>query len=504
MNVSIYAKNAAARFGNRTAFIVKEKRYTFQQFDECVDRLSTWLATRCARGARVCVMLGSGLPAVLLQFAIARAGLVRVPVNARYTAVELQTLVNDSGAEMVFYDSGTSTQANDAQSMLNSSERCQFVLAEDDGEEWRSAISAAIDVQLLHRNEPGDLASINYTSGTTANPKGVMLTHRHWLAVYRNLLIDRGLSENDLVAHVSPLSHAAGAYLEAWFLRGACHVIIDPTVDSLLDAIEKHGVTAVTCVPTFLTKLVASARLEKADCSSLRLISYGAEPISADTLKKCWDRFGPILWQNYGQTEAMITCAHLPPKDHLASDGSLRHGYIGRPYTFVEMVIRDTQTGEPVAPGQLGELTVRAEHVMAGYWKREAETTSTVRDGWLWTGDLAVQDASQLIRLVGRSKDMFICGGFNIYPAEVEQILTSHGLIVEAAVLPRPDPLWGEVPIAIVTVTTPDAPPQTEVFDGVFKPILGIKTPKIWTVISEMPKNNNGKIDKSLLKQRYC
>jgi acyl-CoA synthetase (AMP-forming)/AMP-acid ligase II len=502
VNISRAAKNAALRYKDRAAILSTDGQFTYAQFDELVDRLASALRKQAAAGSRVALMLTNGLPAVLLHFAIPRAGLVRVPINARYTAYELKKIVDHCAASLIFYDRHTEECVDQAKSQIESD--CVFVRTEADDRDWHACLSCDIDPDLLHQGGADDLATINYTSGTTGNPKGVMLSHRNWQAVYANLLIDRDLRGDDVVAHVGPLSHATGTYLEAWYLTGARNLIIEPTAEALCEAIEKYRVTAFTCVPTFLSKLVQHPRLNEIDCSSLRLIGYGAEAISANTLQKAWDRFGPILWQNYGQTEAMVTCVHLPPGDHVqdVNRKSLRQGYIGRPYTFVDIALRDVATGVPVADGQIGELTVRAEHVMKGYWNQPEETAKAVRDGWLWTGDLAIRDETGLIRLVGRSKDMLICGGFNIYPQEIETTLTSCEDVMQAAVVAQADATWGEIPVAFV-VLKEDCKHRGEELTALFKPILGIKTPKKWFVLDDFPKNINGKIDKKQLKNTY-
>jgi acyl-CoA synthetase (AMP-forming)/AMP-acid ligase II len=503
VNISRPAKNAALRYKDRVAILTHDAEFTYAQFDELVDRLASALRKRAAAGSRVALMLKNGLPAVLLHFAVPRAGLVRVPINARYTSFELTKIVDHCAASIVFYDRHTEECVDQAKPHVESD--CVFVRTEKDDSDWNACLSGEIDPDVLHQGGPDDLATINYTSGTTGNPKGVMLSHRNWKAVYANLLIDRDVRGDDVMAHVGPLSHATGTYLEAWYLRGARNLIIEPTADALCEAIEKYRVTAFTCVPTFLTKLIQHPGLNDIDCSSLRMIGYGAEAISANTLQKAWDRFGPILWQNYGQTEAMVTCVHLPPGDHVQDvngKSPLRQGYIGRAYTFVDVVLRDVVTGVPVADGQIGELTVRSEHVMKGYWNQPEETAKAVRDGWLWTGDLAIRDESGLIRLVGRSKDMLICGGFNIYPQEIETALTSCDEVVQAAVVSQADATWGEIPVAFVVLKENSECREDELTD-LFKPVLGIKTPKKWFILNDFPKNINGKIDKNLLKKTY-
>jgi acyl-CoA synthetase (AMP-forming)/AMP-acid ligase II len=231
----------------------------------------------------------------------------------------------------------------------------------------------------------------------------------------------------------------------------------------------------------------------------LRAIGYGAEPIPMNTLEKALDRFGRILTQNYGQTEAMMTVTLLEPEAHFRDDGKVRVGCIGRPYTFVEVSLRDPE-GRIVPDGEVGEITVRSEHVMPGYWNRPDETSKVLRDGWLWTGDLATRDDKGLIALAGRSKEMLISGGLNIYPQEVEAWLTSHPSVLEAAVVALPDPAWGEIAVAFVSLS-PTARADAAELRAHCKPILGMKTPKVFHISGLLPKNANGKIDKPALKK---
>jgi acyl-CoA synthetase (AMP-forming)/AMP-acid ligase II len=446
-------------------------------------------------------MMQNRAEAVMLQFALERASLVRVPINFRYTSHELSTLTTHCGATVLFHDAECA--ATIAAANLGRKVQCIQV----DDKDWEALISHPLVPELLHLATLDTLATINYTSGTTGNPKGVVLSHGNWAAVYRNMLVDRPLTRDDIVAYVGPLTHSSGSYLAPWYWRGACNIIVSPSTPAhLADIIEREKVTAFTCVPTFLTRFVAQADIEKRDFSSLRFIGYGAEAIPANTLERAWQIFGPILWQNYGQTEAMMTCAHLPPEDHVYQDddgnNKFRHGVIGRPYTFVEIVLRD-EKGSPVAPGEIGELTIRGEHVMQGYWEQPDLTADTVRDGWLWTGDLGVYDHNGLLRLVGRRKDMLICGGFNIYPSELESHLTALPGILEAAVIASPDKDWGEIAVAYV-VQTPNGQHTPDTLNTSLRPILGIKTPREWHLVPELPKTSNGKIDKRRLQQLHA
>ena len=501
MNLSLITAQAARLHGDRIAIVEGDRQWRYREFDALVDHLASGLAQRFPAGARIGVMMANAAEAVMLQFALERASLVRVPVNFRYTAHELSMLMTDCDAAAVFFDAACAAVAHSA-ALPPAVLRVQVG---DVRGEWPALLAAPVAPALLHRATPDTLATINYTSGTTGTPKGVMLSHGNWSAVYRNMLVDRDLRADDVVAYVGPLTHASGAYLAPWFWRGARHIIVTPpTPARLIDLIEQERITAFTCVPTFLTKMLAQPDIASRDLRSLRLVGYGAEPLPANTLARAWALLGPVLWQNYGQTEAMMTCVHLPPRDHVrpGADGrpALQHGLLGRPYTFVEVVLRQ-EDGTPVATGEVGELTVRAEHVMQGYWHRPDATAATLRDGWLWTGDLATADDEGLLRLVGRRKDMLICGGFNIYPGEIESMLSGVDGVREAAVVARPDPDWGEIPVAFV-VLAPDSRQDAASLAAALKPRLGIKTPKGWHLVPELPKNGNGKIDKRELAQR--
>lgn len=490
---------AARRHGSRIALRFGERTWTFTQFDDAVNRIASGLAKRLSPGDRVALFMANRAEYLLLQSAVERAGLVRVPVNARSTAHELGAIIADCQPGALFYDAAGAERAAEAsppglwRACVDSDEAV-------DGQGFVELAKTPGDARQLNRATLDDLASINYTSGTSGRPKGAMLTHRNWAALYRNMLIDRDIRGDDIIAHVGPLTHSSGTYFVPWFLRGGTSLVVEGgTVDGLLAAIARHKVTVFTCVPTVLTRIVNHPKLDGFDLSSLRMIGYGAEPIPRNTLEKALAKFGAVLVQNYGQTEAMMTCTTLPAAEHFAPGGDLRVGCIGRAYTFVEIALR-APDGTPVAPGEIGELTVRSDHVMRGYWNLPEETAKVLRDGFLWTGDLARMDETGLITLAGRSKEMLISGGHNIYPQEVEAALTSCPGVMEAAVLGTPDPDWGEIAIAFVSIAENSGLKAADISAAV-KPRLGIKTPKRIEILSALPKTGNGKVDKKLLRQ---
>jgi acyl-CoA synthetase (AMP-forming)/AMP-acid ligase II len=493
---------AARHFADRVCLRYGSRSWTFAEFAAQARAIAAGLADRLEPGSRVGIFMANRPEYLLLQFAVELAGLVRVPLNMRFTAHEVGTIVEDCDARAVFFDGSTRDRASALAARLPRIWWCQVDGDEAlHGDPWHRVAKAG--------GMPGDgvaldaLCSINYTSGTSGKPKGVMLTHRNWLSVCRNMLADRDIRHDDVIAHIGPLTHASGTYFVPWFLRGACNVIVEGgTIEGLLETIGRERVSVFTCVPTALTRIVNHPDVDRHDLSSLRAIGYGAEPIPYNTLEKALDRFGPVLTQNYGLTEAMMTVATLGPAEHFVPDAATgrrmpRVGSIGRPYTFVEVALRDGN-GERVPDGEVGEITIRSDHVMQGYWNRPEETAKVLRDGWLWTGDLARCDEQGFITLAGRSKDMLICGGFNIYPAEVEATLTSHPRVLEAAVVGTPDPDWGEIAVAFVAAL-PGMKLSAEELRSHCKPVLGMKTPRTFRIVGALPKNANGKVDKSKL-----
>ncbi|WP_048646806.1 class I adenylate-forming enzyme family protein [Nitratireductor soli] len=489
---------AARRFCDRIALRHGGESWSFAAFDDIVARLAAGLSDALAPGSRVALMMRNRPDYLFLQAAIERAGLVRVPVNALATVHETRLIDEDCAPAAWFHDRQSADRVPHRDGLWRA-----FV---DGGEAVCGPAYAALRATPLPQVPPAgprldDLCSINYTSGSSGRPKGVMLTHRNWAAVYRNMLIDRDVRTDDVIAHIGPLTHASGTYFVPWFLRGATNLLIDgASVEGMLEAVGRHGVTVFTCVPTVLTRMVNHPRAAGIDFSSLRMIGYGAEPIPRNTLTRALDLFGPILVQNYGLTEAMMTCATLGAGDHFDGDGNPRFGAIGRAYTFVEIVLRD-RDGRPVPAGEIGEITIRSDHVMRGYWGMSEATAAVLRDGWLWSGDLARMAPDGIITLAGRSKDMLISGGFNIYPQEIEAALTSCADIVEAAVLGVPDADWGEIAVAFVALAG-CSPRTSEDIIAELKPRLGIRTPKRLEILDALPKNANGKVDKNALRAR--
>ena len=479
---------ALKRHADRVVLTDSEASYTAHVLDAQADAVAKMFAARYAPGDRVVLFMRNRAEFIVLQLACERAGLVRVPVNRLYTGNEVIRIIDASCPVAVFYDDETAPRVTSTKHSAGP----HFFSVDDEWQEW---LADTRDITLPDV-APDALCSLNFTSGTTGQPKGVMMSHANWAAVYNNMLVDRDMRADDKFIHIGPLTHASGAYVIPNLLRGAENILVDMrTPDDLFAAIERHRATVFSCVPTVLTRLVADVRRHDHDLTSLRRVIYGAEAIPPNTLRDALDFFGPILVQNYGLTEAMMTVCFQSEADH-AREGT---NCIGRPYSFVEVVMRD-EKGQPVPDGAVGELTIRAEQVMIGYWQMPDATAAVLQDGWLQSGDLAVRDPDGCIRLVGRAKDLVISGGFNIYPPELEAWFCSVPGVTEAAVFGVPDAEWGEKLVAVVAFD-PAIPAAVDMLRARAKAELGYKTPKVIDVRAALPRTANGKVDKNALKQ---
>ncbi len=476
-------RDAAARFAERLALVDGARRWTHAELWHQAEALASGLQ-RAGHppGARVAVWMSNCAEFILISLAIEIAGLVRVPLNARYTRHEVGEILKDCEPVLIAADPPRARRLPaQAPAVISGSAQ------------WRE-LERSHSPTDLYAASAGDLCSLNYTSGSTGKPKGVMLTHRNWMAVYRNLLTDRDIRQDDRLLHVGALSHASGAYFMPFFLRGAASVISEPRIGGLLRSLEREQATVFTCVPSLLTRLLADRRLDETPTGSLRQIGYGGEPMPANTLKAALEKFGPMLVPNYGLTEAMMTICTLPAEEMLSGD-TPRQSALGRAYTHVDIELRDQQ-GRAVADGEVGELYVRGEQVMQGYWRAPERTAEVLCEDWLRTGDLARRSADGIFTLAGRSKDMLICGGFNIYPQEVAAVIASCPGVAEVAVVGLPDPNWGEIPVAFVTGTQL----QQQTLLAYSRPLLGIRTPKRWEIREQLPRTLAGKIDLTALR----
>jgi len=473
MQVGELIRRAGIAFGGGVAIVDNQRSITFAELDAETDQLgNALLAEGLVPGDRVAVLVPNSVQGVVVYYALAKAGLVRVPLNAREIAAEHEHKISDSGARILIHAGGdVSVEA----------ERCIDV------DELTRLAEKAPPGRCRVARAPDDPFRLAYTGGTTGKPKGVILTDRTEMAELSNMMLDLlpDIDPGDVMLHAAPVTHGSGAFLLPHLVRGATNVILDRfDPERFLEAVERTRATATFLVPTMLAMLLEQATVDRSKLALRRLV-YGAAPIAPALLSRALDAFGPVMVQTYGQAEAPVTITCLQPGDHERLDSA------GRPYTFVEMKIVDDD-GSEVPPGTVGEVVTRGPHVMAGYWRRPDDTARAIDpDGWLRTGDLGRIDDLGFLYLVDRRHDTIISGGFNVYPREVEDVLLSHPAVVEAVVFGLPDERWGErVAAAVVRRDGGDAA-DLEAFCA--DRMAPYKRPRRLEVWPEIPKSGAGK-----------
>lgn len=500
---------AARQHRGRTALIFGDNGLTYDEVEAGSNRLAhALIALGLQVGERVAVLLNNSPEAIESVFAVEKAGLVYVALNARHTLAEQIAILDDAGASLLvvgpeFREIGEGVR--DRVSGL------RHVIALD----WQS--SQVLDYRQLLASmpihapniqvSPDALLRIAYTSGTTGKPKGVTYTVKRWYERLTNhfYAMEYRLGVEDAMLHVGPLTHAAGVHLLPCYLRGARNVILEKfePLDTL-QQIERHRITQMMCVPTMLTRLLDTLdTLDSGACadhSSLKCIHYGTAPTSVDLIHRAIARFGPVMRQQYGMTEAVQPLAVLYPYEH-AEDGVLRS--CGKPTANVQITVRDAQ-GEELAVGEIGEIAIATDGIgEVAFWRRPDLEAEAIRDGWYYSGDLGYLDAQGFLYIVGRNKDMIISGGFNVYAREVEDALESHPHVVEVAVLGLPDPEWGER-IAAFVVRREGAKVDSETLGSHCAALIaGYKKPRLIEFVEALPRNNAGKVVKNILRDDY-
>jgi long-chain acyl-CoA synthetase len=499
------------RYKNHTAIVFEDKRLTFSQMDARINRLSNGLlALGLTKSCKVAVLMNNSLESAASLFAIPRAGLTYVSMNARHSAREHAEVLNDSEADALIVDEIFLDLLGPVLSSVPGLKHVIVVGTPRPGRLTYDELTAdqSADPPEVEIDEDEDIERLQYTSGTTGRPKGVAWTFRTGYNVLANVLMnmDQPMGPSDVNLNSGPLTHAAGLMMMVYYSRGATNIIL-PRYDELevLQTIEREKVTSLLLIPTMLYRLLMVPNLKSFDLSSVRRIWYGTAPMAVEKLKEAIQVFGNVFRQNYGMSEIAQPITFLGPEDHVI-DGSevqaRRLSSAGRPAMGVEIKVAGDD-GAPVKPGEIGEILVRSNKLMKGYWKNPQETEEAFRDGWFHTRDMAAVDEDGYIYIMDRKSDMIISGGFNIYPREVEEVIMAHPGVAEAAVISIPHEIWGEAVKAMVVLKDGVRLADKEIIEHCKKNLASYKKPTSVDFVREIPKNLYGKVNRRVLKEPF-
>jgi fatty-acyl-CoA synthase len=506
MNLAYMLTQNARRHGNRAGFVWADKSWTWRQIDQSVSALAAALAKRgIAKGDRILVHSKNCEEMFFSMFAAFRLGAIWVPTNFRLMPDEVAYLATASGAK-AFLCHGEFLEHAKAVSgpafMWRIGEEGTF------GEtSLRAAMSAHAGESVANAAvEYDDPCWFFFTSGTTGRSKAAVLTHGQMAFVVTNHLADLtpGTTEQDASLVVAPLSHGAGVHQLMQTARGAKTILLPTERFDIAEAyrlIEQHRISNLFTVPTILKMMVEHPAVDKFDHSSLRFVIYAGAPMYREDQKAALKKLGKVIVQYFGLGEVTGNITVFPAALHEEEDGpKARVGTCGFERTGMQVSIQDDQ-GRELKPFETGEICVIGPGVFAGYYDNPDANAKAFRDGWFRTGDLGHVDEEGFVYITGRASDMYISGGSNIYPREIEEKILTHPAVGEVAVLGVPDPMWGEVGVA-VCVAREGAKPVTEADMAAFlgPKVPRYKMPKRFFFWEALPKSGYGKIPKRLVR----
>ncbi|MGA8104729.1 MAG: long-chain-fatty-acid--CoA ligase [Candidatus Acidiferrales bacterium] len=511
-----FLRYAEQQFPRRTAVVCNYLRYTYAQFADRVSRLAGALRQAGVQpGDRVAFLSPNCHRLLEAYYGVLEAGAVLLPLNIRLTASELGYILNDSGATILFVEKQLLGLADSFRRDIHTVKTiCQLDGAPEapwlDPRNYEALLDAATphraDIASIDENA---LAELFYTSGTSANPKGVMLTHRnvylHALHVCMAFQIDKGTIE----LHTIPLFHANGWGVAHFLtLLGGRHVMIqrfDPK--EVFRLIEKEGVHSCSLVPIMATALVNCSERHNYNLSSLRRITLGGAAASPTLVREVEQVLGCECFGGYGLTETSPVLSLSPMKPEMLWEGEQR--YVGQAMTGyaipgAELRVVDANDRDVPHDGKtVGEIVARADGVMEGYWRQPDASAEALRGGWFHTGDMATLNEDGYLLIVDRKKDIIVSGGENISSLELEKTILAHPAILEAAVIPVPDQKWGEVPKALVVLKPNAAATEAELIEFCRSHIAHYKCPRSFEFVDALPKTGTGKILKKDLRRKY-
>ena len=499
----------AAQFPDKEGVVDEIARLSFAELAERTRRLANALAARgVERGDRVAVIAQNCHEYIEAFGAGEIAGFITSPVNFRLTAAELGHLLSDCRPSAVIFDHAYKAAVAAVRPALDSVKSFICIDGTANGaEDYESVLAASSAAPPRLRAQPDDTAFIIYTSGTTGRPKGVMHSHRGQILSALSFCMDGSIDQNDRIVIANPLFHAGGKWMQLGHHFRGCTVYLQRQFDAgvLLETIERERITATLLPATMLRAVLDHPDFAWRDLSSLRTLYYAAGPTPVPLLRRALAAFGPILIQYYGGTEAGGVGTAMLKHHHAHDDPAVlarRLASAGQPKPLARVrIVREDGTDCDV--DEPGEIIVHSDAHMQGYWNNPAATAETLRDGWIYTGDIGTRDRDYFIYVIDRKKEMIISGGANIYAREVEDALHCHPAVLEAAVIGVPDEKWGEAVHAVVAKQPGATVTANDLIEHCRSLIASYKKPSGVTFVADLPKQENGKIDKLALRAPF-
>ncbi len=508
MNIAEWLASTARTNGHAPAlFKGQQLDADYAEFARRAAAIGAYLQHRygVAPGDRIGLFMKNCTEYLELLYGIWWAGAVALPINAKLHPKEAEWILADSGAKLVFIS--VPDDSFMASGSVDGLAECRSVVINP---QLMAELRASKEVSSPLPSGPGDLAWLFYTSGTTGKPKGVMITHANLVAMSLCYPMDVVQVEpTDAVLYAAPMSHGAGLYNFIHVRRAARHVVPDSggfDAAEVLQLAKKLDDVTLFAAPTMVRRLVSEAK-QRGECGEgIKCIVYGGGPMYQADVKEAFEVMGPRFAQIYGQGESPMTITSLSHQCMTKLFEQKRFGVLastGLAQSCVQVSVVGSN-GVSLPSGEVGEVVVKGSTVMAGYWRNSEATEATLRQGWLWTGDMGSLDDKGYLTLSDRSKDVIISGGSNIYPREVEEVLLLHRDVEEVSVIGRPHAEWGEEVVAVV-VMAPGATLNSDALDTLcVDHIARFKRPKTYIEIACLPKNNYGKILKTELREQMA
>jgi len=502
-------RSMVRRSPDRTGIVFENRSFTWNEVNERVNRFANALLSLGLRkGDKVGIFAHNSHWYVETYYALAKAGLVSVPIDWQSAPAAAAYTLNDSEAKAVVIDPEYWPVIDSISSQLTSVEHViRLGGGEGSGLEYEHLLQESIGAEPPVEVFPDDLRSLAYTSGTTGNPKGCIITHRQMLATIANFLIEIPVPRERPTLLTVPLHTGYGGFQTFAAPYSRSTIVIHRRFQPMqvFEAIERHKIAHMLVVPTMIVAMCNTPEIENYDLSSLRLIVYGGSVIAPTVLKRAINAFKCNFCGNFGMMETGGFVAFLTPEEHVLDGSALSEKRLlstGREAQYAEIRIVD-ENGCEVGTNVPGEMIVKVESAISGYWKMPEKTAETIRGGWVYTGDVAYRDEEGYIYVVDRKKEMIVSGGMNIYPAEIETVLYMHPAVAQAAVIGVPDDRWGEAVKAIIELKKGTSATEEELIEFCRERLASYKKPKSVDFVDSMPIGSSAKLAKRELRERY-